>query len=132
MIDGLRCDYSKENCMDISRGQSFWENSKEPSCYENQYDVLFEGLANKVFYQNPATGQNETLYSVMQEDTLFALQIKESTEICSAFGLKTEHPRLFIVHYVQTRKQFQRKTVNPKNLDLFSYINSKFIYTETH
>lgn len=132
MIDGLRCDYSKEQCMDISRGQSFWTNMKDPSCYENQYDVLFEGLANKVNIQNPASGHNETVYSVVQGDTIFALQIRESTEICSTYGLKTEHPRLFIVHYIQSHKPFQKKTVNPKNLDMFTYINSKFVYTERH
>lgn len=132
LIEGLRCDFSKEYCFDSVRGQSFWANNKDQACYNDKYDVLFEGLATKGIIQNAATGENETVYSVVQKDTMFALQVKGPTEICSTYGLKTEHPRLFIVQYVQGHALFKKKEVNTKNLDMFTYINSKFVYTEKH
>lgn len=132
LIEGLRCDFSKEYCMDSIHGQTFWANNKDQACYEDKYDVLYEGKATKGKIINAATGENETVYSVVQGDTLFALQIRGPAEICSTYGLKTEHPRLFIVQFVQGHKLFKKKEVNTKNLDLFTYINSKFVYTEKH
>lgn len=132
LIEGLRCDFSKEYCIDSKHGQSFWVNNKDQACYKDKYDVLFEGIATKGIIQNSATGQNETVYSVVDKDIMFALQIKGATEICSTYGLQTEHPRLFIVQYAQGHALFTKKDTNTRNLDLATYINSKFVYTERH
>lgn len=132
IIEGLRCDYSKGHCMDSNYGQSFWSHNSNPSCYETTYDVLYEGLANKAIIVSPTTGLNETVYSVVNGDTIFALQIKGDIDLCSSFGHQTEHPRLFIVPYVQKSKAFSKKQVLTKNLDMFAYINSKFVYSERH
>lgn len=132
VIEGLQCDFSNEYCMDSLHGQSFWANNKDQSCYADKYDVLFEGTATKGVALNTATGENETVYSVVQGDTMFALQIKGPTEICSTYGLKTEHPRLFIVQYVQGHALFKKKDVDTRNLNLFTYVNSKMVYSEKH
>lgn len=132
IIDGVRCDYSKQSCMDANYGQSFWSHNNNPSCFETTYDVLFDGLATKVLIESPTTGLNETVYSVINGDTIFALQIKGVTDICSSFGLQTEHPRLFIVPYIHKSKTFRKKPIIAQNLDMFTYINSKFVYAERH
>lgn len=132
LIEGLRCDYSAQFCMDSNFGQSFWSHNNNPSCYETTYDVLFDGLATKASIKSPITGLNETIYSVVAGDTIFALQIKGEMDLCSSFGLQTEHPRLFIVPYIQKSKTFVKRPILAKNLDLFIYFNSKFIYTERH
>lgn len=110
-IDGLRCDYSKGDCMDSTYGQSFWSHNNNPSCYETTYDVLYEGLATKAIVVSPNTGLNETVYSVINGDTIFALQIKGDIDVCSSYGHQTEHPRLFIVPYVNNNKPFRNQQI---------------------
>lgn len=133
MIEGLRCDYSRGTCMDTNFGQSFWSHNSNPSCYETTYDVLYEGLANKAVIVNPTTGLNETVYSVVKGDTVFAFQIKGEVDLCSSIGLQTEHPRLFILPFIPNRtKTFRKQLLAVKNIDLIVYINSKFIWTERH
>jgi len=98
------------------------------SCNFHQYDVLYEGFATK---KTIDTATSPTIYT-LTEDITFALIKTKEQPLCGYTLLRTEHPKLFIL---ETRKgdTFAARGVIPvNNLDIFTYVNSKFVYVEKH
>lgn len=52
--------------------------------------------------------------------------------MCMAKAYQTEHSRLLIVPIDSTASSMIRVPVIPQNIDMFTYVNSKFVYTERH
>lgn len=51
--------------------------------------------------------------------------------VCGYMLIKTEHPKLFIFETTASNKVFS-KQYHSQNLDIFTYVNSKFVYVERH
>ncbi|CAK9834636.1 Retrovirus-related Pol polyprotein from transposon 412 [Anthophora retusa] len=126
---GQRCLVQQGSCLDSEDGFSYWDNSPTDYCKFNNYDVLYEGKATLVEDED---NQGLSLYSVTSQGTTFALARTTSTKVCGYTLIHTEHPKLFIL---ETEKEGHFKTRTPiaiNNLDIFAYVNSKFVYVEKH
>lgn len=66
------------------------------------------------------------------QETTFALTKTTEMSLCGYKLIQTEHPKLFILE-TQRGHTFKTKTkISIDNLDIFFYVNSKFVYVEKH
>ncbi|WP_219822792.1 hypothetical protein, partial [Enterobacter cloacae complex sp. 4DZ3-17B2] len=74
----------------------------------------------------------ETIYTIISQDLTFALAVGGSKTLCGYNIIKTEHPKLFILE--GQKERFFNSPAPPRthDMDLFAYVNSKFIYVEKH
>lgn len=123
---GTTCPLSERSCLDSNDGYTFWKLLPESACKFNQYDVLYEGNAIKL-QGNPLSA---TIYTLTTQDITFALTLTRPRIICGYTIMETEHPKLFIFE-TQRGNTFKTKTETPiDNLDIFTYVNSKFVYVK--
>lgn len=128
---GTQCALSDGTCMDVEGNSAFWTTEPTDSCQFNRYDVLFEGIATK--YQNPDSADNNPdVFSLTTHETTFALAAKSEKHLCGYTLIRTEHPKLFILETQKGKTFAAKKQISVNNLDIFSYMNSKFIYVEKH
>ena len=65
------CTLSGAYCTDVEYGRTFWNILPNDVCNFNEYEVIYEGPANKT-YDN-TTDNFEILYSLTTEDITFVL-----------------------------------------------------------
>lgn len=130
--NNILCPYLQRQCMDVEFGMSFWDLIPDTSCETMKYNVLYEGSATKI--QNLVSHNDSTriIYTVNSEEVLFALEITEPISVCGYDGFQTEHPRLLIAKKTISGYPFNKGTVNSRNLNLLTYVNTKFVYVERH
>lgn len=127
---GTRCPVSQGYCMDNRGHESYWPPMPIDHCHFDQYNILYEGIATKL---SPKRNQSSpTIYTVTTQDTTFALTKTADVEICGYRLAQTEHPKLFILETTKGRTFNTKTKVAIENLDIFLYVNSKFIYVEKH
>jgi len=72
------------------------------------------------------------IYTVITQETTFVLAKASEFSLCGYNLVQTEHSKLFILK-TQDGRTFKTKIkISVDNLDIFSYVNSKFIYVEKH
>lgn len=130
--NNIVCPYLKGKCIDPEFGMTFWKMIPDTSCETLNYEVLYQGNATKIQNLDVSNKETHTIYTVSTGDVIFALEVVKSTLVCHHNGYQTEHPRLVIIKKTSTEYWFKNKLTNSKNLDLFTYINSKFVYVERH
>ena len=86
------CTLSDTFCTDVEYGQTFWDTLPNDECNFNEYEIIYEGPANKI-YDN-TTDNSETFYSLTTEDITFVLAEKTRKPVCSYVLIQTEHPKL--------------------------------------
>ncbi|XP_070516614.1 uncharacterized protein [Cardiocondyla obscurior] len=127
---GTACQYSEGECIDIEGKFSYWETIPHDHCKFNNYDVLYEGKARKMI--SKINEKMQTVYSLTTNDVTFALtQISEEYP-CGHTLIKTEHPKLFIYETTKGELLTRKKSIAVENIDIFAYVNSKFVYVERH
>ncbi|KYN20002.1 hypothetical protein ALC57_07653, partial [Trachymyrmex cornetzi] len=95
----------------------------------SNYGALYTGLAEML---TDDTGvQPQIVYTLNSQDTVFALTKKGIETMCGHVLVRTEHPKLLIFETTSDNKIFS-KVYKPENLDIFTYMNSKFVYVEKH
>lgn len=127
---GTICPYTDATCMDIDGGHTFWQILPTDHCKFNHYDALYEGYANRMLdtlYEHP-----QIVYSLSTQDITFALTKTGEEPLCGYTLIKTEHPKLLILETRKGESFTTRRRLSTENLDIFAYINSKFIYVEKH
>ncbi|XP_066589317.1 uncharacterized protein [Prorops nasuta] len=124
---GIRCGFTSESCMDSEDGNTYWE-VKQTNCNSKSFSILYEGPANKTIDKE----KKETVFSVASDSVSFALASRGSEKICGYPITKTEHPKLFIIDGSTEHHFFHDLEYDPKNLDIFVYLNSKLIFLERH
>lgn len=128
---GTVCTLSEGFCIDSEDGYTFWKPMPTSSCNFHQYDVLYEGPATKIS-SDATISHLSTIYSLTTEDITFALTATKEQPLCGYTLLRTEHPKLFILETKEGNTFAHRKTIPVNNLDIFTYVNSKFVYVEKH
>jgi len=125
---GYKCPKDQGNCVDPDRGFTFWQDLSVPRCETHDFEMLYKGMANKsvINFQ----GHVSTLYTTSGE-IAFSLMVKSQTTVCGHKAYSTEHPKLRIVPTQGLSYDF-KQTKNAYNMDLFTYMNSKFVYVERH
>ncbi|KAL0111264.1 hypothetical protein PUN28_012868 [Cardiocondyla obscurior] len=128
---GTVCDLTRGTCVDSEDGHTFWKPMPTSSCNFHQYDVLYEGLATKLISQ-AEDSTYATVYSLVTQDLTFALTAAHQQSLCGYTLHNTEHPKLFILETVKGNTFTHRGSIHVGNLDIFTYVNSKFVYVEKH
>ena len=127
---GLHCKVTAGECLDTDGDETFWSMIPPDSCHFSHYDVLYEGQASKL---TPKANQTApTIYTVTTRETTFALTQAGKSNLCGYTLVQTEHPKLFILETQQDRAFRVRSRISVNNLDIFAYVNSKFVYVEKH
>lgn len=127
---GTRCSFSEGSCVDPDGGWTFWTPLPSDNCSFRNYDVLYEGIATKLL--NPDNETLPVIHTLSSNDITFALTKTSETVICSYKIIKTEHPKLFIVETTKEQAPVIKNPISVNNLDIFAYVNSKFVYVEKH
>lgn len=127
---GTICELQDGFCLDSEDGYSFWNPIPTSSCDLQQYDILYEGPAKKSSKIGDQSAP--TVYSLVADDITFALSKTREQPLCGYTILHTEHPKLFIVETREGESPRRRHSIPVNNLDIFSYVNSKFVYVEKH
>lgn len=128
---GTRCKATAGECYDADGTQTYWALIPSDSCNFRHYDALYEGIAHKLT-PRPGQGYSPTVYTVTTKETTFALAKTSEFNLCGYQVIQTEHPKLFILETERGRTFRTRSRISVDNLDIFSYVNSKFIYVEKH
>lgn len=128
---GVTCILGDGFCIDPDDGYTFWKPMPTSSCNFHQYDVLYEGPATKVT-DDITNLHSPTIYSLTTQDITFALTRTKEQPLCGYTLLRTEHPKLFILETKKGDTFAHRGSISVDNLDIFAYVNSKFVYVEKH
>lgn len=127
---GTRCDLGPGYCIDSDGAENYWTPLPVDSCHFDRYDILYQGFATKL---TPRANQTSpVIYTVTTQETTFALAKTAELSLCGFNLIQTEHPKLFILETQEGRVFKTRTRIAVDNLDIFSYVNSKFIYVEKH
>lgn len=127
---GTRCSAAARMCLDSDGSESYWTAILADNCHFDRYDVLYEGTAVRL---SPLANQTTTIvYTVTSKDTTFALTKTDEYNLCGYKLFRTEHPKLVIMETQKGRTFKIRSKISVDNLDIFSYVNSKFVYVEKH
>lgn len=127
---GTRCPASARSCQDADGAETYWTPMPADTCHFDRYDILYEGIATRL----SAQGNQSTaiIYTVTTGETTFALTKTSEFSLCGYKLLQTEHPKLLILETQRGRTFKPRSRISVDNLDIFSYVNSKFVYVEKH
>lgn len=126
---GVTCELSGTYCTDIEGGDTYWELLPVDSCKIETYGVLYQGYVDKIM--NRINEPFQIVYSITTKDTIFALAKRDTFSICGYTLTHTEHPKLIIFETTPDATVFKEQS-HVANLDIFTYVNSKFVYVEKH
>ncbi|XP_039315420.1 uncharacterized protein LOC120359986 [Solenopsis invicta] len=130
MPSGAQCKLSHGYCIDVEGAETYWSPLPVDHCHFDQYDIIYEGLATKL---KPKVNQSTpTIYTVTTQETTFALTKTSEFDVCGYKLTQTEHPKLCILETTKGRTFRTRGKIAVDNLDIFLYVNSKFVYVEKH
>ncbi|KYN00131.1 hypothetical protein ALC62_09092 [Cyphomyrmex costatus] len=130
MPSGTFCKTSDKYCIDADGTETFWSPIVVDNCHFDNYDILYEGIATRLVPANNYT--TPIVYTVTTQETTFALTKTIDMDVCGYKLSQTEHPKLFILQTQKGRTFKTRTKVSVDNLDIFFYVNSKFVYVEKH
>jgi len=74
----------------------------------------------------------QIVYSLSTQDITFALTKMGEELLCGYTLIKTEHPKLLILETKDGESFAHKRKISVENLDIFAYVNSKFVYVEKH
>ncbi|KYN00581.1 hypothetical protein ALC62_08650 [Cyphomyrmex costatus] len=121
---GTFCKYQAND------SETYWSPIPIDNCHFDQYDILYEGLATRLVPKNNYS--TPTVYTVTSQEITFALTKTIDVDVCGYKLSQTEHPKLFILQTQKGRTFKTRDKIAVDNLDIFLYVNSKFVYVEKH
>ncbi|KYM96588.1 hypothetical protein ALC62_12750, partial [Cyphomyrmex costatus] len=127
---GTFCKLSSKYCLDADGSETYWSPIPVDNCHFDQYDILYEGSATRLVPKNNYS--TPTVYTVTTQETTFALTKTIDMDVCGYKLSQTEHPKLFILQTQKGRTFKTRSRITVDNLDIFLYVNSKFVYVEKH
>ncbi|KOC62792.1 hypothetical protein WH47_05037 [Habropoda laboriosa] len=120
---GQHCELQTGSCLDSENRYTYWNTLPTDYCNFRKYDGKAERLS-------PKKRQGPTIYTVTSGETVFALTQTTSTTLCGFALMKTEHPKLFIIDVNKNGRFKPASAISVNNLDIFTYVNSKFIYVD--
>ncbi|ANC97698.1 G [Lonestar tick chuvirus 1] len=129
LSSGYAHSFKTGSSFDISSGDVFWKLDGPEHCSPTSYIVLYEGPA--YVYVSPT--QERTLV-VNSSTQALAVGLTKGVTVCNQYATRTEHPRLLVVSKSvgQPLFYFQRSSLDPQDVDMFMYVNSKLVYVEKH
>lgn len=126
---GLKCRWNSEVCVDAENGETYWTTPQQQRCEDTQVVVRYEGLATEIKeIDQPSKGVNQTSYLIQSSDKVLWLTRRGEESLCGYTVVTTEHPRLLLYLSTQIASPFVRRESDSHDLDMFMYINTKFVY----
>lgn len=125
---GVKCRYSKGTCEDSHLGEMFWDTIPSDVCSAEKVNVLFTGWSN--VSESKGVESTSKIYTVNNGDMLFSLRITGKYNLCNLDSYTTEHPKLIVVRSQGQAFYHKKKRITPSKMDLFTYVNSKFVHIE--
>ncbi|AVM87276.1 putative glycoprotein [Wenling fish chu-like virus] len=125
---GLTCPAGPGYCRDTQEGEVVWTFSDEQDCKGVSVEVLYQGIGTVY-----PSGEGDVLI-VRSRGNSFALRLHDPTVLCAQEVLRTEHARILVFVRSDDTRYFpftRTRAQDIKNVDLTSYVNSKFLYVTT-
>lgn len=122
--------FSEGKSFDADLGNIFWGTSAHTSsCAKTSYLVLYQGAGTLAI--NAKGGKT---LMVNTSDVALAVGLTKPTLLCYHHAFETDHPKLHVVVETQqgTGFYFERSSVDPLEVDLFLYANTKLVFVERH
>lgn len=130
--NNLVCKFDQGSCLDAITGYTTWTTKIDTECTTGKYSVLYEGLANKTYSQTRNLPNPTTIYSAISQDKIFSIKVKSKYNICGYPGYSTDHNDFYILEPNTYSPIIKSSDVHRKDLDLFTYFNSKITLVEHH
>lgn len=128
--DGTNCDLSSLHCIHPVYGSTTWKESDVDDCNKHSRDVIYEGVARVT--SDTGDMKPNALINVHQGTSLFSLQLKSPVFSCYQKGFTTDHNRVIVLERPAYGFYFEKKVIDPRNIDLTMYMNSKLSYVFGH
>lgn len=129
---GLSCTYNQWNCIDAIDGFHTWKSTSISDCSIDQFTILYEGLANKTSSEDTKYSRQRTMFTALSNDRMFSIQSIDKYDICGSTGYTTDHTNVYIIETNNIPSKIRTKTSHPKDLNIFTYFNSKITLVEHH
>jgi len=126
---GVVCELKATHCIDMEGGNTFWDPVPVESYDLSGYSRLYRGLADKIIDRSHQIPR--ITYSLNSQDTTFALARAGRYQACGYTFIRTKHPKLVIYEGDPDEHTFSNHG-RASSFDLFTYMNSKFVYVERH
>ena len=94
----------------------------------DKYSLIYEGKSTKITDKTMA--EIQTMYTLESKKILFALTVKGYESVCGSILIRSEHFKLFLIQTNGGGSPFTRKFKTIQKLDLFLYVNNKFVYVD--
>lgn len=127
---GTICTLKEGFCIDSEDGYTYWKPAPISACDFHQYSILYQGSATQI--QGDDDTGTTIVYSLITQDITFALTKTREQQFCGYTLIHTEHPKLFILETTKRDSLQHQGPIPMENLDIFTYMNSKFVYVEKH
>nr|UYL95479.1 MAG: glycoprotein [Nanning Chuvi tick virus 2] len=127
---GFAYTYTDGAAFDADFGNIYWDADSHVSrCSPTAYLVLYEGPGLIV---GEPSGVKTLLVNASEQ--AMAVTLGSRTTMCYQAAFKTEHPKLFVATKEPGSPAFffQASPVEPTDVDLFLYMNSKLMFVERH
>ncbi|XP_070512818.1 uncharacterized protein [Cardiocondyla obscurior] len=126
---GVVCELKATRCTDMEGGNTFWEPQPGDTCNLRGYSLLYRGIAESITDYNVEPPQ--IVYTINQRDIVFALTRTGEYTSCGFTLTQTEHPKL-VIFLTDPNGYIFKNYRSSASYDLFTYVNSKFVYVERH
>ncbi|XP_071051036.1 uncharacterized protein [Onthophagus taurus] len=128
LMGGVTCPFVDGYCMDVEAGETIWDEIEQGACKKRQYSIIYEGIGTEVSVSSQDTVENYLV--VEQDEYIFALNLLRKGIVCNYEVWVTEHPRLLVTKSKNAFYHLNSKTHDVNNINLLTYVNSKFMYIE--
>lgn len=128
LSSGYTYKYKDGRGFDPDFGYSFWDtHGLNVDCATNRLMVIFSGQGNVL-----TTALGDKTVIINTPDQIMAIGLKQKTVICNTHTYLTDHPKVYVILGKNNILPKTDNDIDINNLDMFLYMNSKFVYIERH
>lgn len=128
LSSGYTYKYKDGRGFDPDFGYSFWDiHGLNVECTTNRLMVIYSGQGNVL---TTALGDKTVIINTPEQ--IMAIGLKQKTIICNTHTYLTDHPKVYVILGKNNILPKIESDIDVNNLDMFLYMNSKFVYIERH